>query len=335
MKWVGYFGALLTVGVVLFIYNIARTLARVPKWNVVAAGVTSALAWFLLAVTAGLLLVAGQRGFTPVLQFNRIAAMHAHAHLGAVGFSTMLIVGVSYKLVPMFTLSEVQSHCRAAWSVVLLSVGLAGVFAGILLQQPWRLGFAFAILAALAFYGWELRAILRACKRRTMDWGVTYFLTAVAMLFPLFLLAIALSFPSLPANDFTGRLESAYGFLGFVGFVSFAVIGMLYKIIPFLIWFGIYSKHIGRSRVPALVEMYSAPLQAAGYWIYLAGLAVTMTATLLGSAAGVRAGCGLLTASLAVFAVNVVKILSHYFQPKLTPLTPKAPTNTVNNDIDC
>lgn len=327
MKLVGYFGTLLTFGVALFAYNVARTLLRVPKWNVIATGVASAVTWLLLTVTAGLLLVAGQRGWAPVLRFNPIAVMDAHAHLGAIGYFTMLIVGVSYKLVPMFTLSEIQNHRRATMSVVLLSAGLIGLFVGILLQRPWKLAFVLVILAALALYGWELRAILRARKRRALDWGVTYFLTAVAMLFPLSALAILLCWPGLPANQFTAQLESVYGFLGFIGFVSFAILGMLYKIIPFLIWFGIYSKHIGRSQVPALVEMYSAPLQAAGYWTFLAGLLATVTAIGLANATGVRAGCSLLALSLAIFAVNVGKILSHYFRPKLKPLPMNKATN--------
>ena len=320
MKWVGYFGTVLTIGVVLFIYNIARTLGRVPKWNVIATGVASALTWLLLTITVGLFLVAGQRGYAPVVRFNPIAAMNAHAHLGAVGFFTMLIVGVSYKLVPMFTLSEIQNHRRATASVVLLSVGLIGLFFGILLQQPRKLVFVVVIVAALALYGWELRAILRARKRRALDWGVTYFLTALAMLLPLSAVAVVLCWPNLPATQFTGQLETVYGLLGFTGFVSFAILGMLYKIIPFLIWFGIYSKHIGRSQVPALADMYSAPLQAAGYWTYLAGLLATVTAALLASPAGVRIGCSLLALSLGIFAVNVGKILSHFFRPKLTPL---------------
>ncbi|HEX5400284.1 MAG TPA: hypothetical protein VFY06_14655 [Verrucomicrobiae bacterium] len=326
MKGVGYFGAVLTVGVGLFIYNIARTLLHVPKWNVIATAVASALAWFLLTVTAGLLLAAEQRGYEPMLQFNPIAAMHAHAHLGAIGFFAMLIVGVSYKLMPMFTLSEVQSHRRAVWSVVLLNFGLIGLFAGILLQRSWKLVFTLVVIFALALYGWELIAILRARKRRALDWGVKYFLTAIAALLPLAVLALVLSWPSLPLNGFTERLESIYGFLGFIAFVSFAITGMLYKIIPFLIWFGIYSKHIGRARVPQLADMYSSGLQAAGYWTFLAGLLVTAGATLFASVSVVRAGCGLLALSLGMFAVNIVKIVLHYFHPKLTPLpAPKLP----------
>lgn len=320
LQWLEIFGALVTLGVVLFAYNIGRTLARVPRWNAVATGVASALAWLVLTVFAGLFLAAAQRGWAPAARLNPIAVMNAHAHLGAVGFFTMLIMGVSYKLVPMFTLGEVQSHRRATASVVLLSVGLAGLFFGILLQKPWKLAFVAVMLAAFVLFGWETIAILRARRRRTWDWGIIYFVTALAMLVPLSILAVVLCWPDLPVNQFTMQLESVYGFLGFIGFVSFAIIGMLFKIIPFLIWFGIYSKHIGRAKVPALVEMYSARLQAAGYWTFLAGLATTAITMALTNAAGVRIGCGILVASLAILAVNIGKILSHYFRPQLTPL---------------
>ncbi len=36
MKQVGHFGCVLAAGVGLFGFNIARTLLRAPKWNVIA-----------------------------------------------------------------------------------------------------------------------------------------------------------------------------------------------------------------------------------------------------------------------------------------------------------
>src|SRR5262249_31007640 len=52
MKQVGHFGCGLTLGVCLFIYNLGRTLRRVPRWNVTATAVTAALGWIAVAVTA-------------------------------------------------------------------------------------------------------------------------------------------------------------------------------------------------------------------------------------------------------------------------------------------
>lgn len=346
MKQVGHFGCILALGVGLFVYNLVQTLRRVPKWNVTATAVTAALVWISLAICAGLSIAtgkclnefesgpAGSGALAPLLhglrslgafmaRFDPISAMHAHAHLGAVGCFTMLIVGVSYKLIPMFTISEVQSRTRAVASLALLNLGLAGSFVSILLRHPWKLACALVLVLALALYGWELLAILRHRKRRALDWGIRYFLTAVGLLLPVSVLAIVLSWPGLPLNVLTGQLENLYGFLGLIGVISFAIIGMLYKIIPFLVWFKSYSLQVGRARVPALAEMYSSGWQAAGYWAYAAGLVITATAIVGSSAAGVRAGCGLLAFSLLTLLLNVSRMLAHLFKPRFSPLAVK------------
>ncbi len=344
LKQVGHFGSVLAVGVGLFVYNLVRTLRRVPRWNVVATAIASALAWLSLTVLAGLSIAASKctyessSAFAPtnplgallrglratatwVTRFDQISAMHAHAHLGALGVFMLLIVGVSYKLVPMFTLSEIQSARRAGASVLLLNAGLLGSVVTILVRSRLKFAFALVVMAGLALYGVEMAAILRARKRRSLDWGLKYFLTAVSLLAPLSLLALVLSWPGLPLTAFTGQLENLYGFLALLGVVSLAIIGMLYKIIPFLVWYGTYSNQIGLSKVPALADLYSARLQALGYWTYVAGLVGTGLAIVFGSAAGVRCGGALLALSLLVLAVNVAKILSHFVHPKTEPLT--------------
>jgi hypothetical protein len=344
MKQVGHFGAVLTVGVGLFVYNIARTLLRVPRWNVVATGVASALGWLTLAVCAGLTIAIGKctyeatsalapgNPFGAVLhglksvaaftaRFDQIGAMHAHAHLGALGMFIMLIVGISYKLVPMFTLSDLQNRRRAAASLALLNVGLLGSFVTILLRHRLKFAFALVVVAGLACYGIEIAAILRARKRRTLDWGLKYFLTAIGLLAPLSVLALVLSWSGLPLTALTGQLENAYGFMGLLGVVSFAIIGMFYKIIPFLVWYGSYSRQIGLNKVPSLADLYSPALQAFGYWAYLAGLTTTAIAIVLANTVAVRCGCALLALSLGTLALNVIKILSHLVRPRIAPLT--------------
>lgn len=327
LKGVAQFGSVFAIGIALLFFNIARTLMRVPKWSVIATAVASAIGWVVLAVAAGLALalakscsesLPGLASF--IFRFDPIGAMHAHAHLGAIGLFIILIVGVSYKLIPMFTLSELQSERRANWSIALLNIGLAGVFCTILSRSPWRFAFALMVTAALALYGWELLAILRARKRRALDWGVKSFLTAVGILAPLSLIALVLSWPGLPLNNYTAQLENVYGFAGLVGVVSLAIIGMLYKIVPFLVWFGSYSPHIGRSQVPALADLYSRPFQIAGYWSYLAGLLTSALAIELSHPSAVRAGCSLIALSLGLLGVNIAQMLRHYFRPQLAPL---------------
>jgi hypothetical protein len=348
LKQVGHFGSALTLGVGLFVFNIARTLRRTPKWNVVATAIASSLVWFSVTVLAGLSIAASKctyesanqmaggsvlggmlRGLrnvaTYVSHFDAINAMHAHAHLGVIGLFTVLIVGVSYKLVPMFTLSEIQSRRRALACLVLLNAGLAGAVTCILLRNSWKFFFALTVIAGLTVYGWEMVAIVRARKRAAMDWGVKSFLTAVTLLVPLSVLAAVLAWPRLPFNVFTGQLENLYGFLGLMGFVSFAIIGMLQKIVPFLVWLNAYGRHVGRAQVPTLPEMYSERVQAGIYWCWLFGLALASAGILSQSALVVRLGALALSSGVILLGVNTARTMRHVFRPCLKPLVVPTP----------
>jgi hypothetical protein len=145
-------------------------------------------------------------------------------------------------------------------------------------------------------------------------------------LLPLSILAVVLSWPGLPLNPLTGQLENLYGFLGLIGVITFAIIGMLYKIIPFLVWFKSYSRQVGRAQVPALAEMYSTRWQAIGYWSYLAGLAISSGGIVSSSQTLIRWGSLSLGLSLVALLLNVAFMLTHFFKPKLKPLSPKPPS---------
>jgi hypothetical protein len=101
--------------------------------------------------------------------------------------------------------------------------------------------------------------------------------------------------------------------------------GMLYKIVPFLVWFKRYSIQIGRAQVPSLAELYSAPVQALGYWAFLAGVGLTSVAAVFSRDIGVRIGCGLVALAVATLAFNVGLMLTHLFRPKTKPFTLQTP----------
>ncbi len=343
LQQVGHFGSAFAVGVGLFVYNLARTLRRVPRWNVVATGIASALVWLSLGVLAGLAVAAGKCTYESantlaptnpswalvkslqgvahwVNRFDALGVMHAHAHLGGVGFFVMMIVSVSYKLVPMFTLSELQNERRATLAVMLLNLGLAGLFVAMAWHSPWKLAFALVLVVGLATYAVEILAILKARKRRTIDWGIRHFLTALGVLGVLVLLGLVLCWPRLPATLFTTQLETVYGFLGLIGVVTFTVLGFLYKIMPFLVWYHSYSREVGRSQVPSLADLYSVRLQVIAYWLFLGGLLLASLGAALSREALARGGAVVLLAAFAVFAVNLGKMLRHFFRPQIVPL---------------
>jgi hypothetical protein len=344
MKQVGHFGSGLAVGVGLFVWNLVRTLRQVRGWTVISFGIASTVFWLVAVIVAGLAVSAGKSTYelvgrpdvSPLLavplaglkatadflsRFEPLAVMHAHAHLGVLGVFILLIIGVGYRLVPMFLISDLQNPRRAWASLWILNIGLAATFLTILLQHPWKPIAALVVIAGLALYGAELVAIVRARRRRSLDWGLRGFLASQALLVPVALLGLGLSRPGLVLTETVGRLENAYGFLALFGVVAFAILGMLYKILPFLVWFVAYGREVGRAKTPALHEMYSTPLQVTGLGFWVAGLAVGVAAILLANTILSRVTSLLLVLSLLLFLINAVRILSHLVRPRTQPLT--------------
>lgn len=303
------FGGLVASGVGLFVYNLSRTLMKIQSRNVVAIGIASSLFWLSVTIAAGLLLVVSKQ--FGIAAFDPVQQMHAHAHAGVLGFFVILIVTVSYKLIPMFVLSDLVNPQRAIGTVWILNIATLGLGISILLGLPTKVLFAALAVLGLALYGWEMLAILKARKRRQLDWGVKYFLTGVALLVPVSALGLTLSIGRVPLNALTGQMENLYGLLALGGVVTLALIGMLYKIIPFLVWYSRYSSEIGRRKVPSLAELYSKHLQVAGYWSFLGGFVLLCVATQLGHTECVRVAAGVWFVSLALFAVNFTKICLH------------------------
>lgn len=109
------------------------------------------------------------------------------------------------------------------------------------------LGYLLLLLAyGLALY--DAYRILKNRMKRALDIGVRHYLAG------LFFLGLALL--ALPFHPVAAALWFALGFVGLV------VTGMLYKILPFLVWTHRYAKRAGKEKVPLLKEMLP---EGAGY----------------------------------------------------------------------
>jgi hypothetical protein len=136
-----------------------------------------------------------------------------------------------------------------------------------------------------------------------------------------------LAWPGLAVTEFTGQMENLYGFTALVAVVGLAILGMLCKIMPFLVWYHSYSPHVGRAKVPSLGDMSEPQLLAAGYWTFLGAISWLSGAILMASEPAVRIGAVLLATSLACYAGNFASVLSHWIRPRVHPLTPFTKTS--------
>ena len=105
---------------------------------------------FWLAASMGLLIAIDKVAhFLPGFVLSNV---FAHAHLAALGWATMMVVGVGYRLLPMIFPSKIPSGLSLYASVALLEVGVLGLFTTLLFRSAWTIAFGVTIVAGLGVF---------------------------------------------------------------------------------------------------------------------------------------------------------------------------------------
>lgn len=321
--WIGRhpgmaFGAgLVLVAVALFVINMGRTLSRLPHWDIVARHVAAALVYLAATAILGNLMALDK--LYDFLGGQVLRTIHAHAHLAGIGWVTMMIFGASYKLIPMFSLGELQDERGARWQFWLLNIGLVGLFGTLLLQSEWIFLFALLIVAAVGLFLWKMVQVLKTRRRPRLDWGLRHALSATVSLPILAILGLWLATGWIPSEEFGARLAFGYGVLALLGWVSVMIIGMMYKILPFLVWHHRYSDLVGLQPVPLATQFLGEILPQTEFWLLHAGIMMTVGGLMLESAPLIRVGTTGLAGAGMVFAACLCRIYRHLV-PWLTPL---------------
>ncbi len=311
MRGVATGGGLVLLGAVLFVYNLALTLAATPRFGVVAAFVATTLAWMLSAMALGILMALSK--LVPLLPGDPVRWLHAHAHLGILGIFVNLIVGVSLKLLPMFAMSEWSERPRSWAMLAMLNGGLALLAVAIPLgARPLAIAAAALVASGFAIYAMEIAVILRARRRAAFDPGLITFLGALAMLAPT--CAVGFLALALGNREPSSALRLAYAFAALFGIVIPAIVGMLYKILPFLVWHRVYGPRVGREPVPTFAQMVSPPLQTATSTLFLVALALLLAGILDAQMAPVAGGAALWLLGLLCFVGNVARVMRHWWR---------------------
>src|SRR5262249_30559098 len=66
-----------------------------------------------------------------------LSNVFAHAHLAAIGWATMMVVGVGYRMLPMTFPSKMPSGRSIYASAILLETGVLGLFITLLVGSLW------------------------------------------------------------------------------------------------------------------------------------------------------------------------------------------------------
>lgn len=241
----GAAAALLAPCLLVFLAETGRALLGVPSTSPTIRGLKLALLGLAcvggLGVAMALALAHGWAWPLPAL-----ADLHAGWGLG--GWAGILLAAVAGVVVPMFQLTP-GYPARPSWWFPRLVAGLLALWSvGTLADWPAVAAVCQAALAALgiAFAGLTLR--LQARRRRARA-DATYRYWQIGLVaggLALAMLALAaLWAPAAALPGWTvlfGALLIAGGFLPFI-------IGMLYKIVPFMAW--MHLQNLGLAKVPA------------------------------------------------------------------------------------
>lgn len=317
--WAG--PACAATAVCLYLYALVRTMTSPgAKLDWTARHLQLAVGYLAAVATLGLLLAFDRdRG---LLFHDPDGALIAHVHLALVGFVSITIMGVSYRLVSMFSLSHMESRTPGRLALVLVNVGLVGLtldalFFGRRLMPLWAVLLAAGYLA----YAAQMRRLF-ASRLRKID---------PALAFTLLALAGGLAWSALGVGLATGLIadttehRAAYVFCALVGWVTPFILGQIHKIVPFLIWLHVYSPRNWKPpvAVPKIQDLTSERLA----WLELASLAgaipLGVAGFLAGSPALLRAAGALLVCASSLYVFNTAATLRH--------LTRRDPRWTVPN----
>lgn len=307
-----WFGSFVSVGLSLFIYNMARTLRKIPRHDLVSVHVATALGYLVLTFLAGQYLMHDK--IIGMSLFHVLGGIHAHAHLAVLGWIVMMMIGVSYRLVPMFTLSKIQCERRAWLAFACLNLGILGIFFSLLLRKAWVPVPGMIAGVGLAFWLWEIAAIYGARQRPNLDASLKHARIALAHAIPLVLIGLWLSWPQPDLTLWTAQGQTSYGLLAIMGFITLFILAFLHKIIPFLVWYQVYPPLVGLKTVPKLTDLHSATLERWAFGIQLAGVWGTAVLTLMGAqlpAVCLQAATSVMALGIGMNILNLALPLRH------------------------
>jgi hypothetical protein len=179
--------------------------------------------------------------------------------------------------------------------------------------------FVLLIALAIGLFLWKICEVLRTRRRPRLDWGLRHALSAIIYLLIVTILGIWLATGWVPSEEFGARLAFGYGVLALLGWVSVMIIGMMYKIIPFLVWHHRYSDLVGLRPVPPATQFLGEAVPRVGFWLLHMGIVITVGGLILESFEGIQAGTIALSLAGLSFGVGLVRIYRHLI-PRLTPL---------------
>ncbi len=299
------FGSLMVLAVSLYSLIILWSLATTKVRGAMTWFIASAHIYLLLAITFALLLAFADGGIAPVLVplIDRLVATHILFAVG--GFFTFLIIGFSFKLLPMFTLSHGFSTWREQVTHGCMHAGIWLIVAGLWIVVPeltW-LGVVFGLIGFVNHMLY-LRGIFQKRMRKRIELPMKSVFASIGF----GVLGFILLFVQLVWIRQRAVLETFVLFY-LLGFITLTVMSFSFKIVPFLIWSERYGSRIGKEKVPLMGELLPLARTRKVYGGYITGVLVTSLSLAWRFVPLVQVGSVLTALSLLIYCIELVYVI--------------------------
>jgi hypothetical protein len=302
--------ATVAIGVSYVVSRTAHDIRTAGVPTPVKLHITFACINFVIAASMGLLL-----GFDKAYHFLPgyvLSNVYAHAHLAALGWATMMVVGVGYRMLPMALPSRMPAGRSTFVSAVLLEAGVLGLFVSLLTRSAWTMLFGGLIVAGLAAFAGHVIWMLRSPAPKPpgaprIDFGVLHAAGAGTSL--LAAVASGIMLLVLPTSARTLPLAAAYGVFGLLGFLSQMVVAMEARLLPLASWYWAYAGSDFRTPPRPPLSMRDRTLQAIVYAGWTIGVPSLAAGLYLESPGLVAAGAWSLFAAVTIGMIDNLSIL--------------------------
>ncbi len=252
---------LLGLGFGMMITVIILAIVKVKNFNptVKAMSVSLIFASFTVLMGLFLLLTYIDDSFA---EYRNVVA-NVHSVWGVFGFAGILIIGVTFQVLPMFYVApRFKQFCKKR-VVMLISVGLLiWLVTSIFFPAQDVLGKAWI---AMFFWAFSTTVWIKLNKRRRPIVDVTVWYWRTASIF-LTLGSFVWIFDEYFKHEYIVMVAILLG----GGFILSIMMGMLYKIVPFLVWFHLNA--MGYMTIPTMNEMINKTLGKVQFILFLASL---------------------------------------------------------------
>ena len=313
---------LLSIGFGFFVVAVGLALARVRLSSPTVTGMRWSLVSLMITVLLGMLLSMGLFGFVAL---NNLAAYtDLHLGWGLLGWMGLLLISVSYQVVPMFQVTPEYPKLMRDFLTRSLFFGLVGWF---LLEIGVIQGYWSTLIPACwillltagfpLFAGMTLR-IQRLRKRQVSD--VTLFFWRVGLIGILFGYLVWLIGRALPEAAAAPWYPLLLGVLLLFGGAFPLVNGMLYKIVPFLSWFHLQNRQLAlgafQVKLPHMKGFIGDREARLQFYLYLAALFLALAAVFRPALFTRPAGAFLVLTSL-MLGYNLLRAVMRYRNTKV------------------